>query len=288
MVSYRLTSVRSLARFLEQHPEIAKACGLSEKLPSYRTLARRFKTLDSVVTSFVRQILQVLVEYQMIDLSIIATDSTLLEAKGRKTQKRKPEIKPSDPDARWGWSQTRGWVFGYKLHLTSTVLGRKKENRKTIVPLCWRVTSANRHDTTQLIPLMEEAAFLADIRGQGISISLADKGYDYNKNYYWCDQRTIGLITPVRRFKNRQENPLKEKVKKFVDSPAGKKLYQRRGDTERLFGQLKEVFSIDPLPVRGKENVVPYLNLVNLAYLLGVLYNHLNGRSVRAIKSLVA
>jgi len=290
MVSYRLTSVRSLARFLEQHLEIAKACGLEGKLPSYRTLTRRFKTLDSVVISFARQVLQVLVEYQVIDLSIIATDSTLLEAKGRKAHKKKPEVKASDPDARWGWSETKGWVFGYKLHLTSTVLGGKKGNRKTktIVPLCWRITSANRHDTTQLIPLMEEAAFLADIGGQEIDISLADKGYDYNKNYCWCDERTIDLITPVRRFKNRQENPLKEKVKKFVDSPKGKKLYQRRGDTERLFGQLKDIFSVDPLPIMGKENVVPYLGLVNLVYLLGVLYNHLNGRSVRAIKSLVA
>lgn len=288
MVSYRLTSVRSLARFLEQHSEIAKACGLEQRIPSYRTLTRRFKTLDSVVISFARQVLQVLVECQVIDLKVIATDSTLLGAKGRKTQKRKPEIKPSDPDARWGWSETKGWVFGYKLHLTSTVLGNKKKNRKTIVPLCWRVTSANRHDTTQLIPLMEGVTFLANISNQKIDISLADKGYDYNKNYRWCEERTIDLITPVRRFKNRQENPLKEKVKKFVDSPTGKRLYQRRGDTERLFGQLKDIFSVDPLPVMGKENVVPYLNLANLVYLLGVLYNHLNGRSVRAIKSLVA
>lgn len=283
MVSYRLTSVRSLARFLEQHPEIAKACGLSEKLPSYRTLARRFKTLDSVVISFARQVLQVLIKYQLIDLAVIATDSTLLEAKGRKAHKNKPEIVPSDPDARWGWSRTRGWVFGYKLHLTSTVLGKG-----TLVPLCWEVTSANRHDTTQFIPLMEEATFLAEISNEGINISLADNGYDYNGNYYWCDERTINLITPVRRFKNRSEIPLKEKVKKFVDSSQGKKLYQRRGDNERLIGQLKEVYLLDPLPVMRKENVIPYLSLVNLAYLLGVLYNHLNGRSQRAIKSLVA
>ncbi len=25
-----------------------------------------------------------------------------------------------DTDARWGYSHTKGWVFGYKLHLTST------------------------------------------------------------------------------------------------------------------------------------------------------------------------
>ena len=25
-----------------------------------------------------------------------------------------------DTDARWGYSHTKGWVFGYKLHLTCT------------------------------------------------------------------------------------------------------------------------------------------------------------------------
>jgi hypothetical protein len=25
-----------------------------------------------------------------------------------------------DTDARWGYSHTKGWIFGYKLHLTST------------------------------------------------------------------------------------------------------------------------------------------------------------------------
>jgi hypothetical protein len=27
-----------------------------------------------------------------------------------------------DTDARWGYSHTKGWVFGYKLHLTPSTL----------------------------------------------------------------------------------------------------------------------------------------------------------------------
>jgi hypothetical protein len=28
-----------------------------------------------------------------------------------------------DTDARWGFSHTKGWIFGYKLHLISSTAG---------------------------------------------------------------------------------------------------------------------------------------------------------------------
>ncbi|GAF69859.1 unnamed protein product, partial [marine sediment metagenome] len=75
---------------------------------------------------------------------------------------------------------------------------------------------------------------------------------------------------------------------RFLKTRKGKKAYLRRPDVERLFGQLKHLFLIDPLPMIRLTNIRPYLALINLAYLLAILYNHLNGRSLRAIKSLVA
>ncbi len=39
-----------------------------------------------------------------------------------------------DTDARWGYSHTKGWVFGYKLHLTSTT-------GNSVVPLTADVTT---------------------------------------------------------------------------------------------------------------------------------------------------
>ena len=41
-----------------------------------------------------------------------------------------------DTDARRGYSHTKGWVFGYKLHLTSTT-------GELVVPLTADVTTAN-------------------------------------------------------------------------------------------------------------------------------------------------
>ncbi len=51
-----------------------------------------------------------------------------------------------DTDARWGYSHTKGWIFGYKLHLTCTT-------DKIIVPLTADVTTANVPDNRMYIPL---------------------------------------------------------------------------------------------------------------------------------------
>ncbi len=45
-----------------------------------------------------------------------------------------------DIDARQGYSRTKGWTFGYKLHLTSTT-------GDLIVPLAADITTANVQDS---------------------------------------------------------------------------------------------------------------------------------------------
>lgn len=282
MVYFQLNSVRSLARFLVSHSYWAKACGFEGGTPSYRTLSRRLEVLDKPAVLFASQVIKVLLKHHLISVGIISTDSSLCQAHGRVAHKNHPEKKATDKDAKWGWSETRDWVFGYKLHLTSTVL----LPRKTLVPLTFEVTTANCHDSKLFIPLMEKAVSLSEKSKRRIKFSLGDKAYDINENYFFSKRSQFRLVTPVRRFKNRKEISLKERTKRFVDSPKGKALYGRRADNERLFAQLKNLFLIDPLPVTGYEKVRSYLSIVCLAYLLGVLYNHLNGRSLRAIKSL--
>jgi hypothetical protein len=282
MVYFRLKSVRSLARFLTNHSYWAKACGLEGVAPSYRTLSRRLSVLDKPAVYFANQVIQILIKYHLISVKIVSTDSSLCQAFGRVAHKNHPEKKATDKDAAWGWSESRDWVFGYKLHLTSTVL----YPGKTLVPLAWETTSANFHDSKLFILLMGKTAALGRELNRRIKFSLGDKAYDINQNYFFCQDSQFRLVTPVRRFKNRKEISLKERCKKFVDSPKGKAIYGRRADNERLFAQLKDLFLIDPLPVTGYGKVKSFLSIVCLAYLLGVLYNHLNGRSLRAIKSL--
>ena len=42
-----------------------------------------------------------------------------------------------DTDARWGYSHTKEWIFGYKLHLTSTTAASVSEEgeEELVVPL---------------------------------------------------------------------------------------------------------------------------------------------------------
>lgn len=280
MVSYRITSLKGLERFLHNHPMIASACGLGDQIPSYRTLGRRLETIDHPVQALAYQLVRVLVEKGVISLTVVATDASLLEAKGRKPHKGS-RIIPTDQDATWGWADFSKWVFGYKFHLSSTV-----QLKGEIVPLAWRVTPANLHDSVAFEDLMGQVLTKADYCNRKVNFSLADKGYDYNDFYEFLEAREIFHFTPVRRFKNRTEHPLKERAKELAETPSGKSFYYRRGDVERLYGQLKDVYLLDPLPVTGLAKVRGYVSTICLSYLAGVLYNHLNGRSKRAIKSL--
>ena len=75
---------------------------------------------------------------------VIAIDSTLLKSKGQvwHASSMSKGIVPCsgiDTDARWGFSHTRGWIFGYKLHMVSST-------DSLIVPLAADVTTANIPD----------------------------------------------------------------------------------------------------------------------------------------------
>ena len=117
------------------------------------------------------------------DPSMAAIDSTLLKAKGHvwhKSSMEKGVVPRSgiDTDARWGYSHTRGWIFGHKLHLTSTT-------GALVVPLTADVTTANVRDSQMYIPLTSSSLLL-----QFFCILLAvftlygsDPGYDDKKLY---------------------------------------------------------------------------------------------------------
>jgi hypothetical protein len=53
-----------------------------------------------------------------------------------------------DTDARWGFSGTKGWLFGYKLHMTCST-------GKLVVPLSARISTANVYDNQEYQNLVE-------------------------------------------------------------------------------------------------------------------------------------
>ena len=126
--------------------KLAIACGLV-KIPCRRTFDRRLKTMFTDVKERISTMGYLFIaERLVVDPSITAVDSTLLKANGNVWHKSSMEkgivsCPGIDTDARWGYSHTKGWVFGYKLHLTCTAA-----INELVVPLTADVTTANVPD----------------------------------------------------------------------------------------------------------------------------------------------
>jgi len=119
---FRLDSNNALHEFLEldypYNKKIMKRCGLTQ-IPDRRTFDRRLKTISIDIRERIATMTSLFLSERMIDPYIVAIDSTLLKAKGsvwHKSSMDKGIVPRSgiDTDARWGFSHTRGWIFGYK------------------------------------------------------------------------------------------------------------------------------------------------------------------------------
>ena len=106
MIAYRLTSVRSLARFLVEHPEIAKICQFKDnRIPSYRTFCRRFGCLDNWILQWSRIIITFLVDAKIFKLKILIIDGTPCKSECKKPRKKGARTTKSDPEARFGYTK---------------------------------------------------------------------------------------------------------------------------------------------------------------------------------------
>ena len=182
-----------------------------------------------------------------------------------------------DTDARWGYSHTKGWIFGYKLHLTSTT-------GNLTVPLTADVTTANVPDNKMYVTLTSSSSssiFLSPI----LRYMAADPGYDAKKLYEYS-KKTLGmdLVCPVERYKSTSKKRLE--LVSFYESALGQAIYNRRGiSIEPLIEHIKSVFRIDPLPVRGFHAVSAVVLLSVLLYQIMVYYscktNTINPKSIK-------
>jgi len=125
---FRLDSNNALNEFLKMdyqyNKKIMKACGLVQ-VPDRRTFDRRLRSISTDIKERIAAMANHFIHEGMIDPYIVTIDSTLLKAKGHvwhKSSMKKGIVPRSgiDTDARWGFSHTKGWIFGYKLHLISS------------------------------------------------------------------------------------------------------------------------------------------------------------------------
>ena len=199
---------------------------------------------------------------------ILAVDSTLIKAyKGRvwhKSSMRKRIVPRSgiDVDAKWGFSHTREWIFGYKLHMVSGT-------DSIVVPLSADVTTANIPDN-QVYP--DLISYLSPETIKKIHFMVSDPGYDDQSLYDLTMTKGIQLVCPIRRYKNTPVERLQ--LVDFYQSVLGQIIYSRRSTSiEPLIEHIKSVFRIDPVPARGFDRVRSILLLSALLYQILVYYN---------------
>jgi Transposase DDE domain len=215
---------------------------------------------------------------------VVATDSALLKSKGKVWHKSsiKEGIVPCsgiDTDAKWGYSHTKGWIFGYKLHMVSST------DPSTIIPLSADVTTANISDK----PVYPDVvSCLSPETLKKIHYMVADPGYEGKKLYNLSLKRGFQLVCPVKKYKNTPVERLK--LVDFYESALGQVVYSKRKTSiEPLIEHIKSVFRIDPAPVRGYDKVCGIILLSVLLYQILVYYNckTQKERSIRSIKYLI-
>ena len=212
------------------------------------------------------------VKERLVDPYIVSVDSTLLKAKGHvwhKSSMLKGIVPRSgiDTDARWGFSHTKGWIFGYKLHVISST-------GSLIIPLSADFTTANVQDNQMYNPMISSSSLPPPPSPSSSSLSpetcfmIGDSGYDDHKLYDLSTKRGFELVCPVQRYKNTPNNRLE--LIEFYESELGQIIYSWRSKSiEPLIEHIKDVFKIDPLSIRG------YQKAAGLVLLSGTnLSNH--------------
>ena len=265
----RLDSNRALHDFLAMdcypyNRKIMKACGLTS-LPDRRTFDRRLSTISIDIKERIAAMAALFIKKRLIDPYIVSVDSTLLKAKGHlwhKSSMIKGIVPRSgiDTDARWGFSHTKGWIFGYKLHITSST-------GSLIVPLSADFTQADTQDNQMYYAITSSLP-------QGIRYMAADSGYDDDhKLYNLSITRGFEIVCPVSEIYNHTSNERLQLIE-FYESKLGQVIYSWRGiSVEPLIQHIKDIFKIDPLTVRGYQKAAGIVLLSVLLYQIIVYYN---------------
>jgi DDE family transposase len=171
-------------------------------------------------------------------------------------------------------SHTKKWIFGYKLHITSST-------GSLIVPLSADFTQADVQDN-QMYPA------ITSLLPQGIRYMAADCGYDDHKLYNLSITRGFELVCPVSEIYTHTSIDRLQLIH-FYESELGQAIYCWRSiSVEPLIEHIKDVFKIDPLPIRGYQKAAAIVLLSVLIYQIMIYYNCKTGnKQPKAIKHML-
>jgi len=240
--------------------KLLRICKIN-KIPDRRTIDRRFQLLP--ISNIISNMGNLFLSEGLVNNESASIDSSMLKSAGpvwHKSDMKNNHLPISgiDTDAKWGFSNSKGWVWGYKLHMSCST-------GKLAVPLSACITTANVHDSKSYCTLIDSFAGLV----QNI---LCDPAYDDGTLYESSKNYSMRLICPIKKYHSTL--PDRMKLVEFYNSKEGQKLYsQRKISIEPLFEILKGTFGIRVLPVKGFGNVKSFVLICVLVYQLAVYYN---------------
>ena len=218
--------------------KLFKICRLTQ-IPNRRTIDRRFQVLP--IGDIISNMGNLFVSEKLVDDISASVDSSMLKAAGpvwhkSDIKKNRLPISGIDTNAKWGFSKSKGWIFGYKLHMSCST-------GKLIVPLSAEITTANIHDGKIFQTLVEPLTGL-------FKNVLCDPAYDDKSLYQFSNKKHLRLITPIKQYP--RTPPERIKLVEFYNSMIGQELYaDRKVSIEPLFEYLKDMFDIRIVPVKG-------------------------------------
>jgi hypothetical protein len=260
---YRIHEVYSVLCQPSAEILLIRAHLFPEKFPSRRTFERRLKRLPSTleeVIPFVGELLVELWQPWAGSARAAAVDSTCLYASGAHWNKKDREagIIPNttiDTDANWTRSGWHGWVYGYKLHLITTIAG-------VWIPLAATLRPANEADCT----VMEKLIPTLRVRP---SFICGDSAYNTDPVRLACDKQGATLVASSRGKAPRTDEGVE--VRKIIHA-------LRHHSIENLNGLFKNIFDLRrPIPTKGHPGSARYILGCVFTHQIGLLHRYMEG-----------
>jgi hypothetical protein len=270
MIVRRLHKVGELLAVLEEPtPQIRSLRELlgeegGGRFPSRRTFERRLRALPETLPARIGCLgrhLVALIEPWARCGRAVALDSTVLRARGgvwHKKDKEAEVVPHSSIDTEAGWTKSgwHGWVYGWKLHLATTVAG-------VWIPLSARLTPANTSDN-QIAPLLIEEL------PQEARFVLGDTHYNAQNVREACLAEEMFLVASGRR------GP-------YAHTDAGVEVRRilhrlRHIAIENLNEHFKALFDAHgSVPTRGRLDTARFALGAVFVYQLALLHRHERG-----------
>jgi hypothetical protein len=271
MIIRHLSQVHTLLTVLEQPtPQMVRLRRLlmeGDRYPTRRTFERRLRTMPEMLPAQIACLGQQLVHRIRpwgTGSPLAAIDSTVLSARGgvwHQKHRAAGEVPHTsiDTEAHWTKSGWHGWVYGWKLHLVTTVA-------EVWIPLAAALTPANTADNEQAPALLER------LPGE-VRYIVADTGYQDRdlRDACWANGRV--LITSKRgAYPHTDEGVEVRRIFHQLRSHA----------IENLNGQFKGIFDCwGQVPTRGLVATQRFALGAVVVYQLTLLYRFETGGDLR-------